>query len=211
MFQSDSAFSRFMTIAFDVLFTGVLWIVCCIPLITIGASTTAAYYTMAKSVRHKTGYVHREFFHSFRVNFKQSAIMSIIFFIAVVVLVLDMQYVWSNETKLNSALFIILAGMIFVILCITIVYCPLFSRFQKSNMEMLRMSALIAFKYLPVTIIMIALFTIGCIGIWLMPWAVFIIPGLYLYLLTYPMEYIMRKIMPVPEEGSEEAEKWYYQ
>ena len=36
-------------------------------IVTIGAATTAAYYTMSKSVRRKTGYIGKEFFHSFKI------------------------------------------------------------------------------------------------------------------------------------------------
>ena len=36
-----------------------------------------------------------------------------------------------------------------------------------------------------------------------------VIPGVYLYLMSWPMEWILRKYMPAVEEGSEEAEMWY--
>lgn len=44
-----------------------------------------------------------------------------------------------------------------------------------------------------------------------MPWAVFLLPGTYLFLLTFPMEWIMKKLMPKVEEDSIEAKKWYYE
>lgn len=72
MFKSDGIFSRFMNCLFDILYVGILWIVCSLPVLTAGASTTAAYYAMAKCVRYKTGYIGREFFKSFRENLKQS-------------------------------------------------------------------------------------------------------------------------------------------
>ena len=76
---------------------------------------------------------------------------------------------------------------------------------------MAKLSAIVAFRYLPFTIGILILFLISMIGIYLMPWAIFVIPGVYLYLLSYPMEYVLRKLMPPAEEGTEEAEKWYYQ
>ena len=47
--------------------------------------------------------------------------------------------------------------------------------------------------------------------IYLMSWAVFLLPGTYLFLLTFPMEWIMKKLMPKVEEDSIEAKKWYYE
>ena len=41
-------------------------------------------------------------------------------------------------------------------------------------------------------------------------WGIFIFPGLALYGSTFIMERVLLKYMPEPEEGSEEAEKWYY-
>ena len=200
-----------MGMLWDILWVGILWILGCIPVITAGASTTAAYYAMAKAVRHKTGYIHREFFHSWKANWKQATIMTFVFVLAALVVVLDIRYVWVNDSKLNSALFMVLLLVAFLIASVTVYFCPFLSRFDKKNIEMLKFTAYAAFKFLPLTLGIIVLFVLACIGIYLMPWAVFVIPGVYLFLLTYPMEYVMLKFMPVPEEGSEEAEKWYYQ
>lgn len=67
------------------------------------------------------------------------------------------------------------------------------------------------FKFLPVTIGILLVFALGCVGAYLMPWAVLVIPGVYLYVLSFPMEWILHKLMPDVEEDSEEAKKWYYQ
>lgn len=211
MFRSDSLFSRFMNVLFDILYTGILWLVCSIPIVTIGAASTAAYYTMAKVVRHKTGYVHKEFFYSFKSNFKQSTQMAVLFLFLIAVIGIDIWYVWMNDSKLNSALFMILLLIAFLVMSIITYFFPLLSRFDKRNLEMVKFSAIIAFRYLPITICILIVFLIAVIGIYLMPWAILVIPGGYLYLLSYPMEYVMRKLMPPVEEGSEEAEKWYYQ
>ena len=73
------------------------------------------------------------------------------------------------------------------------------------------MSFVVAFRFLPVTIGIMAAFLLGLVGIYLMPWAVLVIQGVYMYGFSFPMEWILHKLMPKPEEGSEEAEKWYYQ
>ena len=38
----------------DILWLSTLWFLCCLPVVTIGASTTALYYTSVKAIR---GYV----------------------------------------------------------------------------------------------------------------------------------------------------------
>ena len=39
----------------------------------------------------------------------------------------------------------------------------------------------------------------------------FVLPGVYLFGLSFPMEYVLRRVMPPVEEESEEAQKWYHQ
>ncbi len=203
-------FSRFMNLLFDILYVGILWLLCSLPLITAGAAATAAYYAMAKCVRHKTGYVGREFFHSFRENFRQITPLTLAFYAVVAVLAIDLYYVWNHESALNNALFVILLFVAFLVAGLTVYCCPLLSRFYKKNTELIKTSAWLVFRFLPLTAAVIFVFGLSCVGVWLMPWAVFVIPGLYLYLLSFPMEYVLGRLTPPPEEGSGKAEKWYY-
>lgn len=211
IFESDSGFSRFMNLLFDILYVGVLWLVCSLPLITAGASATAAYYAMSKCVRHKTGYIGREFFHSFKANFRQITPLTLLFWFVEGVLAIDLYYVWTNENQLNNALFIVLLFILFVVAGLAIYICPILSRFDKRNMELIRNALYVLFRYLPITIAILIVFIVAGLGIFLMPWAVLFIPGGYLYALSFPMEYILGKMMPPVEEDSEEAQKWYYQ
>lgn len=211
IFSSDSAFSRFMNLLCDILYVGILWIVCCIPLITAGASTTAAYYAMSKCVRHKTGYIGKEFLQSFKSNFRQILPLTLAFYAVACVLAVDIYYLWNHESKLNNALFVILVFLCFLIAGLVVYICPLLSRFHKKNTELLKTAAYVLFKFLPLTIGIMLVFAAACIAVYLMPWAIFILPGAYLFVLTFPMEYVLRKLMPPVEEESEEAQKWYYQ
>ena len=211
MFKSDGLFSRFMNLLFDILYVGILWVVGCIPLVTAGASTTAAYYAMAKCVRHKTGYIGREYWSSFKDNFRQILPLTLLFYVVAAVLAVDLYYVWNHESKLNNALFVILLFVGFVAEGMAVYACPLLSRFQKKNGELLRTAGYLLFKFLPVTILVL-LFFAGCgVAVYLMPWAILVIPGVYLYALSFPMEKMLKRLMPPVSEDSEEAQKWYYQ
>ena len=63
-----SALTRLM----DAFVLGILWMACSIPVITIGASSTAFYYAFNKGICQKRGYAWKEFFHAFKTNFKHS-------------------------------------------------------------------------------------------------------------------------------------------
>ena len=200
-----------MNVFGDMLFTGILWILASIPVITIGVSSTAAYYAMSKCVRHKTGYLWKEFLRSVKVNLKQSLVLGMGYLIVLFILGLDIWYVWNNDSKLNSAVFMILMLVLFLVMGIGIYIWPLLSRFEKKNSDLLKTAFVVTFRYLPLTLALVFLLAVSAVGIYLMPWAVLVIPGVYIYVISFPIEWILKKMMPVPEEGSDEAEKWYYQ
>lgn len=52
-FRGDSAYTQIMTKIFNIFWLSILWLFCCIPVITIGASTIALYYVMLKLVKMK--------------------------------------------------------------------------------------------------------------------------------------------------------------
>lgn len=211
MFRSDNLFSRFMNVLFDIICIDVLWLLFSIPVVTAGAATTAAYYAMSKTVRYKTGYVFKEFWHSFKCNMKQTIPLTIIFWMVLAVLSVDIWYVWTNDNKVNSAIFMVLILVLFLVLGIVIYIFPLLSRFEKNNMDLIKTAAFVMFKFLPITICILTVALLCCIGIYLMPWALLVIPGIYTFFLSFPMEKILRRLMPKVEEESEEAKKWYYQ
>ena len=210
MFQNDSAIGRVLNLLTEILYVGILWVVTSLPIVTAGTATVAAYYAMSKSVRHKTGYIGKEFWRSFRMNLKQALPLTIFLLIILAVLGIDIWYVWTNDSKTNSAIFMILLLMLFLLAGMTVYLFPLLSRFVTGNLNLFRMSFVVMFKFLPVTVLVLLITIVLGLGIYLMPWSVFILPGIYLYGFTFPMEWIMKKMMPEAQEGSKEAEKWYY-
>ncbi len=211
MFRSDTLFAKIMNTVADVLFIGILWVIMSIPIITAGAAGTAAYYAMAKCVRHNTGYIFGEFWKSFKQNFKQSLPLTIIFWLSMVIVALDIWYVWNNTGKFYDAMFVILLFVAFIIMGLCMYVCPVLSRFNKKNLDVLKTSLFMFFKFLPLTVLGVVVFLGMLIGIFLMPWGIFVFPGAYVFLLSLPMERILKRMLPPVEEGSEEAQKWYYQ
>jgi len=76
----------------DWMFLSVLWLVCSVPVITLGASTAALYYCTLKMARKEEISVFKCFFKSFKENFKQSVTLTLIVLIVGAILVLDCLY-----------------------------------------------------------------------------------------------------------------------
>ena len=57
----------------DFLLVNLLFVVCSLPVVTIGASATAMYYVLGR-IRRQEGTVTKDFFRSFRENFRQASL-----------------------------------------------------------------------------------------------------------------------------------------
>ena len=75
----------------DLIWLNILTFICCIPIITVGASITALNYVALKMVRNEEGYVTRSFFKSFKQNFKQATIIWLIMLLVAAIIIGDVQ------------------------------------------------------------------------------------------------------------------------
>ena len=72
IFNPDNKIANFLTKIMYLAWLNFLWLLCSLPIVTIGASTTAVYYTAMRMARDDEGYIARDFFHSFKENFLQA-------------------------------------------------------------------------------------------------------------------------------------------
>ena len=93
-----------------------IWFMACIPVFTIGASCTALYYAVNKVIRHGRGYIWKEFWSSFRSNFKQATIIWLIFLLIGLVMGADW-FIMFQFMKAGAAW-----GKAFVIFVVMLVF-----------------------------------------------------------------------------------------
>ena len=80
IFNSDGWFARIFGTIGDIIVVNILFIICSIPIFTIGASMSAMYYTLLKKQRTgETGGIIKLFFKGFKDNFKKSTIAWLLF------------------------------------------------------------------------------------------------------------------------------------
>ena len=72
IFDLDSPLMQFLNKMADLLWLNILTFICCIPIVTIGASLTAMHYMALKMVRNEECYITRGFFKSFKENWSSS-------------------------------------------------------------------------------------------------------------------------------------------
>lgn len=116
LFNYDNPVWRFIGKLWDVLVVNILWIICSIPVVTAGASTTAMYYVTLKLARDEDGYTIRSFFKSFKENFKQATAIWLIFLLTGMLLAFDVYYFikMAAPSSLRTIMISVFVAMIFI-------------------------------------------------------------------------------------------------
>ena len=116
LFNYDNPVWRFIGKLWDVLVVNILWIICSIPVVTAGASTTAMYYVTLKLARDEDGYTIRSFFKSFKENFKQATAIWLIFLLTGMLLAFDLYYFikMAAPSSLRTIMISVFVAMIFI-------------------------------------------------------------------------------------------------
>lgn len=179
IFDVDNGFFRFMTRVADALILNLIFLITCIPVVTIGASYTAMYYYCLKAVNNEEGYIWKSYWKSFKTNFVQGFLFEVIFAIIGIILYIDIKYMYVRAFAADGAfgwklLFFIAVGMA-VLALITFMYAfPILSRFDNKTFTIIRNAALMSIRHFPQTVPLLFIFGImALIGWFLMPVSIF--------------------------------------
>ena len=100
----DGPILRTLTLIFDVTVTTFLFLLCCLPVFTIGASLSAMYATMLAVVRDGCTGVIRSFFGAFRDNFKQATLLWLLAAAVGLVVAADIMVCWGFDMEAGMML-----------------------------------------------------------------------------------------------------------
>jgi len=157
IFNLDNPFFSFMGKIADLMLLNILFIVCSIPIVTIGASWTALNYVCLKMKEQEEGYIIRKFFKSFKENFRQSTLMWLIYLALIIVLGLELVTFWNAEqTLFRISRMMVYIGIVMWILMFFMSFA-LQSRFYNTIMGTLRNSVLLIFANAPRVIAMLGI------------------------------------------------------
>lgn len=155
-FSIDGSLYKFLSRFWDMLVLNFLWIVFSIPIITIGASTVAAYSVALKMVDDEEGYTVQSFVKAFKENFKQGIVLGLITIAAGYIVYINIALFNVIESNPLPLLLIgIIAGIYFTA---SLLYAfPIAARYHSKVLEILRNSRQICISYFLRTIIMVVL------------------------------------------------------
>ena len=157
-FSYDGPFFNVLNRISDLVILNLLWFICSLPIVTIGASTTALFYVTMKIVNQEDAYVAKNFFKSFKENFLQSTIIWLIMLVAGVVIVGDfflLPNMFSPDSTIYTGLFSVFCLAAFVYLMILVYLFPLQAKLENKIRHTFKNALLLSFRHLPYTVLFI--------------------------------------------------------
>ena len=155
LFNPDSRIMIFLSRVADLVILNILWLVSCIPVVTIGASTTAMYHVIRHWQKDSVSSIMRDFFQSFKEDFKQATPVYLILLIPTIAVVMNAMLIFNpeNSAAVPSYLLVIWFISALILLFISSFVYPVMAFFADSIFKTLRNAMVLALANLPRTIL----------------------------------------------------------
>jgi len=212
IFDLDGSLMRALNGFADMIVMSLWWIVGCLPIVTIGASTTALYYAAMKSVGRE-GTVTRNFWKSYRENLKQAVVVEGIL-IALGILLFFMYRIAFGMTSGLAGMAQLGFQVLFCLYLILISFVfPILSRFVLTVPQLLRNVWIMCIGDVPRAIGIVVIHLLPLLLVFLridwfftaLPMLAALIPGVVATLNASMFLKIFRKY--IPEEILEQEEE----
>ena len=176
VFNFEGPVFTFLSRVADLFWLNLLYILCCIPVVTVGAATTALYYVTLKMAKDEEGYITRSYFKSFKENFIQATIIWVILLVVMVIMFIDLRI--ANGGNLTdffdnpavSNVVIVAVGVMAIVILMTVTYVfALLAQFDNTVINTVKNAFLISVRHLPYTFLMIVTTAIPFVLIWFSP------------------------------------------
>ena len=205
-FNADNKLWSSVNSAVDAVLLNIMWLFTCIPIFTIGAATTAFYYTTHKVIRNQRSGIWKEYWASFKANFKQATKTWLIFLAIFVIFYFDISictaYLEAGEKIGIMAYFFY--GLLAVVLIWFMYVFAYMARFEDDSKTTLKNAAIMAFtnlRYSLIVLVLVAGTIYVCKVVLFFSW---FIPAIAMVFLNVALEKVFRKYMSEEELAEEQ-------
>lgn len=161
-FSTDSPLYRFLSTLFEVMKVNLLWLLCSLPVVTIGASTVAAYTILLRMADGTEGYIAKPFLTAFRANLKKGIPLGLLGLVAAYAVYLDFQFFSAVED--NPVIFLIMGIIAAFFFTLAFIYAfPLMARYENTVFGTLKNSYDIATRYFLRTLFLVFLVAVEAV------------------------------------------------
>lgn len=192
----DNPVIRFLNKMADLLILNFLFLVCCIPIVTIGASITALYHVSLRSIRYGDGYVVREFFRGFKQNFLHATIVWLVTIVVCVLFGLDVYFWIKGVGGIVGRVMTIVSSCFAFLYFITVLWLfPILAKLENSLWRNVKNAAAMAVgHFFPYTIICVAILVVAGYAVYVSIAADVILLLIGFSLFTYVLSFFFYKV-----------------
>lgn len=199
-FDTENWLWRWMGRLPELLALSLLWLLCCVPVVTLIPGSVALYDAIAHCYRNGEGGIYRRFFRTLKQELKRGVLLSLLWALLAFILYCGYNAALSGEennlTSAFSLVYLISMVFPFATLCWLI---PLESRFSYGFWELHRNAVVIAFAHLPSTVLIGAIFFGAATLVYNMPVLLPLMPAITVSVQSLPTERVLKKYMPEEE------------
>ena len=207
LFKYDGSFVQTCNKIVDCICLSLLWLAASLPIVTVGAATTALYYAINTGIRYEQGHIWSAYWRSFRTNFKQATVIWLLL-LAIYGLVGASCYCAYHlciNGMLPREMFYILLVVLALVMAWANLLFPYLAKFQNTTKRILKNCFGIGLLNFPIALLQVIFFVLVAVGVSMFPMAVLCAPGIYMVLSCYTLEPVFRKYMSKEDRASEEA------
>lgn len=208
LFRPDGPLMEVLRKIMYLLLLNMIFLICCIPVITIGPAFTSLSYSIQKTLKHDLSYPIKEYFLCFKRCFKQSCPFGVVVTVIALVFVCD---VWILKEVAaegaafgNTYVFFYVLG-IFLFLFAVWVLCSI-ARFNNSLKNIMKNASILMIRHIGTTLLILLIAVAGVVSMMLLPITMIILPAVMVWLMSEVMERVFKKYM-TKEELEQEAKK----
>ncbi len=211
LFSPDSKFMRIMSRVGDLLMLNLVFLTACIPVITIGAASSALYTVCFRFGTDEEGKLFRTYFRAFKEDFKRSTVLWLLVLLCAAAAGINTYIFYRMSGPLQWAC-VIFAILLVLILLIHAYVFPLVSQFSSGIGSTFKNALIFSLGYLPRSVL-ITFFNVFPLGMLLLdPYGFlqigFLWAALYFAAAAYVNSIFLRKIFApfLEEEQTNEEE-----
>ena len=157
LFDLDSKFMHYANRFADLMGLNLLTFVCCLPIITAGASLTAMHRVLLAIYRDEEGYIVKGFFKSFKENFKQATVIWLIYLGLITFAVTDFILLYKGGLQIH-AFFKYALGFVALLIAFSFVWVfVLQSRYENKVVQTIKNSIVVGCSHFAYSAMMIIL------------------------------------------------------
>ena len=194
-FNSETGIWRFFGWVGDIVMLSLLWVLCSVPLVTMGAASTALYDAAVHVMRRKDDAVFSRFFGTFRRELKTACLTTLLWgALAGLTVLLYRGLVGSApDGQVVTAWSVIFLLLLYLLLCILSWVFPLLSRFTFGFADLNRTALRLALGHILRSASMALLLGLGIAAFSQNYFFIFFVPGLASWLSSFLIEPVFEK------------------